>query len=88
MTTNRLLVVDDEPGITRLIAAAARKLGFEVLEVHDTDQFEKALAQIKPTMIFLDISMPGRDGMELIGYLSAAGEVIGLLEKGLGCTLA
>jgi DNA-binding response OmpR family regulator len=72
MTTNRLLVVDDEPGITRLIAAAARKLGFEVLEVHDTDQFEKALAQIKPTMIFLDISMPGRDGMELIGYLSAA----------------
>mgnify|MGYP003575897289 CR=1 FL=1 len=68
---NRLLIVDDEPGITRVIEAAARQLGFEVLAIHDTDQFEKALGQIRPTIICLDIAMPGRDGLELIGHLSA-----------------
>jgi len=69
--SNRLLIVDDEPGVTRLIAAAARKLQFDVLEIHDTDQFEKAIEKIQPTIILLDIAMPGRDGMELIGHLSA-----------------
>ena len=70
-TANRLLIVDDEPGITRVIEAAARQLAFEVLAIHDTDQFEKALGQIRPTIIFLDIAMPGRDGLELIAYLAA-----------------
>jgi DNA-binding LytR/AlgR family response regulator len=64
----------------RLIEAAARELGFEVLAIHDSDQFEKALGQIKPTIIFLDIAMPGRDGVELIGYLADGnypGKVVG-----------
>jgi DNA-binding response OmpR family regulator len=70
-STNRLLIIDDEPDITRLIEVTARRLGFAVLAIHDTDLFEKALGQIKPTVIILDIAMPGRDGLELIGYLSA-----------------
>src|SRR5688572_20530091 len=68
---NCLLIIDDEPDITRVIEVAARRLGFAVLAIHDTDQFEKALGQIKPTIIILDIAMPGRDGMELIGHLAA-----------------
>jgi DNA-binding response OmpR family regulator len=70
--TNRLLIIDDEPGITRVIEAAAREFGFEVLSIHDTDQFEKAMGQIRPTIIMLDIAMPGRDGVELIGHLAAS----------------
>jgi DNA-binding response OmpR family regulator len=69
--TNRLLVVDDEPGITRVIEAVARRVGFEVISINDTDQFEKALAALKPNIIMLDVAMPGRDGLELIGHLSA-----------------
>lgn len=69
---NRLLIVDDEPGIARVIEAAASQLGFEILAIHDPDQFEKAIGTIKPTMIFLDIAMPGRDGLELLGYLAVA----------------
>jgi DNA-binding response OmpR family regulator len=76
---NRLLIVDDEPGITRVIEATARELGFEVMSINDTDQFEKALGAIKPTVIMLDVAMPGRDGVELIGHLAAgnyAGKVV------------
>ena len=69
--SNRLLIVDDEVGITRVIESAARELGFESLAIHETEQFEKALQTIRPTVIFLDISMPTRDGMELIACLSA-----------------
>jgi DNA-binding response OmpR family regulator len=69
--TNRLLIVDDEPGITRVIEAAVRELGFEVMSMNDTDQFEKALGAIKPNIIMLDVAMPGRDGVELIGHLAA-----------------
>lgn len=67
---NRLLIVDDEPGITRIIEVAALQLGFQVLSINETDDFEKALQAIRPTIIFLDISMPKRDGVELIAYLS------------------
>lgn len=77
--TNCLLIVDDEPDITRLIEIAARELGFDVLAINETHQFEKALGTIKPTIIMLDIAMPERDGMELIGHLAAsnfAGKVV------------
>lgn len=70
--TNRLLIVDDEPVIARLIEIPARSLGYEVLSINDTDQFEEALQQLNPTIIFLDIFMPGRDGMELLGHLVAS----------------
>lgn len=69
--SDRLLIVDDQPGITRVIEAAARELGFDVLAINDTDQFEKAIETLKPSIIFLDIAMPGRDGVELIRYLAA-----------------
>jgi DNA-binding response OmpR family regulator len=71
-TADRLLIIDDEPGITRIIETVARGLGFEVMSINDTDEFEKALVTIKPTIILLDIAMPRRDGMELIGYLATA----------------
>jgi DNA-binding response OmpR family regulator len=72
MPTDRILIVDDEPGVSRIIEFAAARLGLEVLAINESDQFEKATAKIKPTIIFLDIAMPGRDGVELIAHLSAA----------------
>jgi DNA-binding response OmpR family regulator len=75
---NRLLIVDDQQEITRLIEAFARTVGYEALSINDTDLFERALEQIQPTVVFLDIAMPQRDGMELIGRL-AAGHYLGKL---------
>jgi DNA-binding response OmpR family regulator len=67
----RALVVDDEPGITRLIEMIARQNGFAAMSIHDSRYFEAALEQIKPTIIFLEVAMPGRDGLELIAHLAA-----------------
>ena len=70
-SANRLLIVDDEAGITSVIARVARELGFEVGAINDSAKFEDAIAALDPTIIMLDISMPGRDGTELIGLLAA-----------------
>jgi DNA-binding response OmpR family regulator len=66
----RVLVVDDEPGITRLIEMIARQNGFAAMSIHDPRYFEAALEKIKPTIIFLDIAMPSRDSLELIAHLA------------------
>jgi len=70
--TNRLLIVDDEAGIARMIEQAALELGFEVRAIFDSEQFEKAVQELAPNIVFLDIAMPGRDGLELIGHLAAS----------------
>jgi DNA-binding response OmpR family regulator len=69
---NRLLIVDDEQEITDLVEVFAQAAGYEVLSINDSRLFEQALDQIKPTVIFLDMTMPGRDGMALIGSLAAS----------------
>jgi hypothetical protein len=54
--TNRLLIVDDEPDITRITEITARKLGFEVMSIHDSNRFEHGL----------ELTMPDRNALELI----------------------
>ncbi|WP_162916757.1 response regulator [Dongia deserti] len=68
---NRLLIVDDEPSVARVIETVARELGFEVAAIHASEEFETALSQLDPTIICLDITMPDRDGVELIAALAA-----------------
>jgi CheY-like chemotaxis protein len=68
---DRILIVDDEPGVSRVIEFAAGQLGLEALAINSSDDFEKAVQAIRPTIIFLDIAMPGRDGLELIACLAA-----------------
>jgi DNA-binding response OmpR family regulator len=69
---NRLLIVDDKQEITDLVEVFAQAAGYEVLSINDSKLFEHALDQIKPTVIFLDMTMPGRDGMALIGSLASS----------------
>jgi DNA-binding response OmpR family regulator len=70
--TERLLIVDDEPEIARIIERVAVQLGFEVQTLSDSMRFEIPFEAFCPTIIFLDINMPGRDGLELIAGLAAA----------------
>lgn len=72
MATNRLLIVGDEKEISQLIEIRARALGYQVASMNNSEKFEEVLARLKPTAVFLDISISSRDGLELIGRLAAA----------------
>jgi len=66
---NRLLVVDDQEDILDFVAQVAEGVGYEVATAVNAEEFRARLAQVVPTMIVLDLQMPGTDGIELLRYL-------------------
>jgi EAL domain-containing protein (putative c-di-GMP-specific phosphodiesterase class I) len=68
---NRLLVVDDEPSIGRLVKRVAESLGFEVVATEDPAVFAKTARQWHPNVIILDLNIPGTDGIQLLRGLAA-----------------
>ena len=60
----RILAVDDEKGILRLIKNALEKEGYEVTAVEHPDQVSR-LALQDYQLILLDVMMPGKDGFTL-----------------------
>jgi len=66
---NRLLVVDDEPSVCAVIERVAEPLGFVVKSLHHSDQFLQTLRDFQPSLLILDLRMPGFDGVQLLQYL-------------------
>ena len=66
----RVLIVNDEPAIRRLLRGALERAGHEVLEAADASV---ALNAAKPpvALVLLDLGLPGRDGLELVPLLKA-----------------
>jgi excisionase family DNA binding protein len=64
---DRVLIVDDEPGITALIAKAVKAAmpDVEVVEAHDGFRAGSLIATLKPDVVVLDLRMPGMDGYEV-----------------------
>lgn len=69
---NRLLIVDDEPGIVDLIAAIARRLDYAVASTGDPAEFLDLVEPFQPTLIVLDLDLPEIDGLELLRRLAFA----------------
>jgi DNA-binding response OmpR family regulator len=70
---NKLLVIDDQPDLCEFISEAARGMGFETLAVTDPEAFRQAVEDFQPTVVVLDLQMPGADGIELLRYLGERG---------------
>jgi DNA-binding NtrC family response regulator len=67
-----LLVVDDEPGIVRLIDRFARKLGFEVDTAGSGREAMAKLESDKAAVALVDLRMPDVDGLEVLRRIRAA----------------
>ena len=68
----RILVVDDEPGVTELVAATLRYEGFEVATAANCREALAAAASFGPRLAILDVMMPDMDGFELQKRLGAS----------------
>ncbi len=67
----RILVVDDDPGIRRVLTYNLSAEGFEVDSVEDGHQVPGAIGSFGPDLLILDVMMPGRDGLDVLSDLRA-----------------
>jgi two-component system phosphate regulon response regulator OmpR len=84
---DRILVVDDDPELRKLLSDYLSDAGFAVDLAADGEQMRRALARATPGVIVMDLMLPGTDGLALtrevrgtssvpILMLSARGEEI------------
>ncbi|GAB2918941.1 response regulator transcription factor [Streptomyces mayteni] len=64
-TTQRLLLVEDEPTLRELLSASLRLAGFEVIAVETGGQALEAVREQRPDLIVLDVLLPDVDGFEV-----------------------
>ena len=61
----RILVADDDDGLRQLLRMILQREGFEVIEAADGEQTLARAADSDPTLILLDVMMPGMDGYDV-----------------------
>jgi CheY-like chemotaxis protein len=70
MSTKRILVVDDEPSITRLLKLNLEKTGrYEVREENRGAMAVDAARTFRPNLIIMDVMMPDMGGGEVASRL-------------------
>ena len=60
-----VLVVDDDAVLRRVVRAVLEADGFRVIEAHDGQQGLEMAATERPSVVILDVMMPGLDGVEV-----------------------
>jgi two-component system KDP operon response regulator KdpE len=76
MTGHKIVVVDDEPAIRRLLKSALERAGYAVVEASNAREALNALNIDRPDAIMLDLGLPDRDGLELIPIIVKAGAAL------------
>ena len=69
MTSVKILVIDDEPNLLKVVTAYLEKEGFTYYTAGDGPSGLKAARIYKPDIILLDIMLPGMDGLEVLANL-------------------
>jgi two-component system OmpR family response regulator len=75
----RVLVVDDEPNITELVAMALRYEGFNVKTAATGRAALTAVNEFSPALVILDIMLPDIDGVEVLRRLNSAGTKVPII---------
>ncbi|MBI3872420.1 MAG: response regulator [candidate division Zixibacteria bacterium] len=67
--SSKVLVVDDEPGITEIVDAFLTTAGYDVMVENTSEGAIKRVSAWKPDVILLDIMMPVMDGYDVCAAL-------------------
>jgi len=78
-----VLVVDDEPMLRNLLARLLQLEGYEVLEAADGQAALDIVAKEKPDLVLLDVMLPARSGLDVLGDLRRTSDVPVILVSAL-----
>jgi two-component system response regulator MtrA len=71
----RILVVDDDENVRRLVAAYLEREGYQMLQAADGEAGLREFEQHAPDLVILDIMLPGIDGYEVARRIAAGRRV-------------
>ena len=88
MVEKRILVVEDDPSIRKIITLSLKSAGFtDITQVDSGDAALIAAARTCPDLVLLDIMLPGIDGIAVCRMLRAHAAIVMLTAKGEECDI-
>jgi two-component system, OmpR family, alkaline phosphatase synthesis response regulator PhoP len=79
MTSELILLVDDEPSITELSRMYLERDGYRIHEAHDGESALEAAVKHQPALIVLDVMLPKVDGFDVCRRLRSAGDDVPII---------
>jgi len=79
-----VLVVDDEPSVRDVIVRYLRQEGYATLEAGDGDVARGLLEEQMPSLVVLDLMLPGMDGLSLCRWIRERSELPVIMITALG----
>jgi DNA-binding response OmpR family regulator len=70
-----VLVVDDEPIVREVVVGYLQREGYRTLEAADGDRARDVLEREAPSLVVLDVMLPGIDGLELCRWIRSRSQV-------------
>mgnify|MGYP001466596553 FL=1 len=67
----KILVVDDEPDLLKVVTFRLRKLGYDIIEATDGQKAIALIQEHRPDLILLDLRLPIMDGWEVCRRVKA-----------------
>jgi two-component system OmpR family response regulator len=68
----KILMVDDDPGIRDVVSDFLSRHGYQVETAADASEMERALARGQTDLVVLDVMLPGEDGLAICRRLAAS----------------
>lgn len=75
-TPIQVLLVDDDADLRGLLRTFFQQRGIEFSVLHDATHLERRLERERPSIVVLDLMMPGVDGLTALRQLRASGDTI------------
>ncbi len=73
-TANKILLIEDDEAIAQGLALNLKLEGFTPIAVHDGEAAGEAIATHRPALILLDISLPKKNGLEVLRETRESGD--------------
>jgi two-component system alkaline phosphatase synthesis response regulator PhoP len=67
--SQRILIVDDDKQIVRLLKAYLEQAGLLIVTAYDGNEAQQVIRRERPDLVILDLMLPGRDGWEITRWM-------------------